>query len=127
MAKILSVIERAYHGTIEEQDDSPMWMAAAVKNAGADMSVLLRGNAVNYGVEGQDASGLVIGGVPVSVPPTIDKDVQDLMSKGVAVYAVAEDLKARGIDKGRLLKGVEVIGQGQVAKLWDDHDDIWHW
>ena len=127
MAKILSVIERAYHGTLEEQDDSPMWMAAAVKNAGADMSVLLRGNAVNYAVNGQDASGLVIGGVPLKVPPTIDKDVQELIGKGAPVYAVEEDLNARGIDKARLVNGVQVVKQGQIAKLWDSHDAVWHW
>ena len=104
-----------------------MWMAAAVKNAGADMSVLLRGNAVNYAVNGQDASGLVIGGVPLKVPPTIDKDVQALIEKGAPVYAVEEDLKARGIDKARLVNGVQVVKQDQVAKLWDSHDAIWHW
>ena len=127
MAKILTVVERAYHGTLEEQDDTVLWMAAAIKGAGADMSVLLRGNAVNYGISGQDASGLVIGGVSLKVAPTIDKDVLELIGKGVSVYAVEEDLNARGIDKGRLVQGIQVVGEGQVAKLWDSHDSIWHW
>ena len=127
MVKILTVVERAYHGTLEEQDDTILWVTASVKNAGGDVSVLLRGNAVNYGLAGQDASGLVIGGVPLKVPPTIDKDVQDLMGKGVAVYAVDEDLKARGIDAKGLVPGVKVVKQSEVAKLWDSHDAVWHW
>ena len=64
---------------------------------------------------------------PVSEPPTLDKDVQDLIGKGVPVYAVDEDLASRGIDKSRLVQGVQVVGRGEVAKLWDSHDDIWHW
>ena len=127
MAKILSVIERAYHGTLEEQDDTNVWMTAAVKGAGADISVLLRGNAVNYAIKGQDASGLDIGGVPLKVPPTLDKDIEDLLGKGVAVYAVEEDLQARAISAVDVLKGVQVVPQAKVAELWDQHDDIWHW
>ena len=48
---------------------------------------------------------------PVSEPPTLDKDVQDLIGKGVAVYAVDEDLASRGIDKSRLVQGVQVVGR----------------
>lgn len=127
MAKILSVVERAYHGTLEEQDDTNLWMTAAIKGAGGDLSVLLRGNAVNYAVKGQDASGLNIGGVPLKVPPTIDKDVENLIGKGVAVYAVEEDLRTRAIGRENIVGGVQVIPQSKVAELWDQHDSIWHW
>ena len=127
MGKILTIVERAYHGTIEEQDDTVLWITAAVKNAGADVSVLLRGNAVNYALPGQDASGLVIGGVPLRVPPTIDKDLEELMGKGVQVYAVSDDLAARGIDKGGLIEGVQVVDNKGMTGLWDSHDSVWHW
>ena len=127
MATVLNVVERAYHGTVEEQEDTVLWMTAALKGAGGDISILLRGNAVNYALVGQDASGLTIGGVPLSVPPTIDDDLTDLIGKGVAVYAVAEDLKARGIDKARIIAGVQTVAQAKVAELWDEHDAVWHW
>ena len=126
MASILTIVERSYHGTIEEQGDTVLWLAAAVKGAGADMGVLLRGNAVNYAVNGQDAGGLTIGGVALKVPPTIDKDIADLIGKGVAVCAVAEDLQSRGISANDLVKGVQVIPQKDTAGLWDKYDAIWH-
>ncbi len=127
MAGILSVVERAYHGTIEEQDDTILWVSHMLKNAGADLSVLLRSNAVNYAVKGQDASGLNIGGVELSVPPRLDDDVIALANAGAPVYVVAEDLADRGISADDLCDGVQTVARADLAKLFDDHDAIWHW
>ena len=127
MAKILSIAERAYHGTIEEQDDTILWMTHILKNAGADISLLLRGNAVNYAVVGQDASGLSVGGVKLDVPPTLDKDVANIVSAGIPTYAVREDLEDRGISQNEVAQGVTLVSRSGVADLYDSHDAIWHW
>ena len=127
MPGILSVVERAYHGTIEEQDDTILWVSHMLKNAGADLSVLLRSNAVNYAVKGQDASGLTIGGVELSVPPRLDDDVIALAKSGAPVYVVAEDLADRGISTDDLCEGVQTVSRSDLAKLFDEHDAIWHW
>lgn len=127
MAKILSIVERAYHGTIEEQDDTILWVSHMLKNAGADLSILLRGNAVNYGVMGQDASGLKFGGVAMEVAPTLDKDIVNLVSAGVPTYAVREDVEERGIRREELAEGLQLISRSEVAGLYDSHDSIWHW
>jgi sulfur relay (sulfurtransferase) DsrF/TusC family protein len=127
MAKILSVVERAYHGTLEEQDDTALWFTHMIKNASGDVSVLLRGNATNYAVAGQDASGLRFGNVTLSVPPDLPADIGAMIEKGILVYAVREDLDQRGILPSRLVPGVSLISRDALAQLWDEHGQIWHW
>ena len=125
--RILNVVETAYRGTLEEQDDTVLWLTAALKGQGADVSVLLRGNAVNYLVKGQDTTGLAIGPVKLGHPPRIDEDVQKLTEKGVVVFAVREDARDRGLDPGRIIGGVEFISRTDIADLLEKFDQVWHW
>jgi intracellular sulfur oxidation DsrE/DsrF family protein len=127
MSKILNVIETAYRATIEEQDDPVVWLTHALRGAGADIAVLLRGAAVNYAVRGQDASGLSFGARQQTQPPRIDRDLAALRDKGVAVHAVEEDLAARGIERADLIEGVELLPRQRVAALFAAADAVWHW
>ena len=127
MAKILSIAERAYHGTIEEQDDTIVWMTHILKKSGADISLLLRGNAVNYAVTGQDASGLSFGGVKMEVGPKLDRDLSEIVKAGVPTYVVREDLEDRGINQREIAQGVKVLSRRELADLFDSHDAIWQW
>ena len=127
MGKILSVVERAYRATVEEQDDTVLWFTWTVKKAGAEIDLLLRGNAVNYAVRGQDASGLTFGGVPFGGPVAIEHDLESMMKDGIKAYAVKEDLESRGVDTSRLLPGIELIRSREIAPLFNRFDQIWHW
>ena len=125
--KALNIIETAYRATLEEQDDTIVWLIHALKGAGADIAVLLRGNAVNYGVQAQDASGLTFGDERQTQPPELGADLAQLVPKGVDVFIVEEDLDERGIGRSELVDGLTPIGRGGVAVLLADYDQVWHW
>jgi intracellular sulfur oxidation DsrE/DsrF family protein len=125
--KVLSIVETAYRATAEEQDDTILWLNTMFKGADLDVSILLRGNAVNYLVNGQDASGLSFGGLELTHPPKIDEDIATLLDKGVPVHYVAEDLADRGIPTDKLVDGVKPVHRGELPALLGQYDQVWHW
>lgn len=125
--KVLQVIQSAYRCTIEEQDDPAVWITHAMKGAGAELDVLLRSNAVNYGLRGQDASGLTFGDVAQTQPPQLERDLSNLLEKGVNVFAVAEDIAERGIESSDFVEGIQSIQRSHIPDLFSDYDQIWHW
>jgi sulfur relay (sulfurtransferase) DsrF/TusC family protein len=125
--KILQVIETAYRATLEEQDDTIVWITHAMKGAGADLHVLLRGNAVNYAVKGQDASGLSFGEKRQTQPPRLADDVAKLIEKGVEVFVVENDVSERGLERGDLISGLKPVSRAGLPKLFASYDQIWHW
>jgi hypothetical protein len=124
---ILNVVEKAYRGTLEEQDDTVLWLTQALKGAGAETSVLLRGNAVNYLVRGQDASGLMFGARRQSQPPALVDDVARMVAKGIPVYFVIEDAEDRGLSPAELMGGAQGVPRAGLARLLSSHDRVWHW
>jgi hypothetical protein len=108
MAKqTLNIVESAHRAVMEEQDDTILWLLAAMKGAGADHTVVLRGNAVNYVVAGQGVTGLTVGEWKQTQAPRMDRDVLDLVEKRkIPVYVVAEDLADRGIEPSDVVPGV---------------------
>src|SRR5688500_20411047 len=97
---------------MEEQDDTILWLLAAMQGAGAEHTVVLRGNAVNYAVAGQGVDGLSVGEWKQTQAPKMDRDVLDLIEKRkIPVYVIAEDLDERGIEQGELVPGWTQLGR----------------
>ena len=125
--KTLNIVEAAYRGTIEEQDDTIVWITHAMKGAGAELAVLLRGSAVNCAVRGQDTSGLQFGAERQTQPARLAEDLAALLPKGVPVYAVDEDIVERGIGAGDLIEGIKRVPRADLPKLFADFERVWHW
>lgn len=124
---ILSIVETAYRATLEEQDDPIIWLAHSLRASGAATHLLLRGNAVNYGVRDQDASGLRFGARAQTQPPRIDRDLKSLIEKGGEVLYVQEDAAIRGIQPDELIPGLRSVRTSELPALFRRFDRVWHW
>ncbi len=127
MKKILCVVETPYRGTLEEQDDATLWLTHALKKAGSEMGVLLRGNAVNYAVASQDPAGVVIGKLSIEHPCYPNKDLIKMKEAGIPVRVVREDAEERGISLKSLAKDFELISGNELPNLFSQYDQVWHW
>ena len=125
--KILQIVESAYRATLEEQDDTVIWITHAMKGAGGDFGVLLRGNAVNYAIRGQDASGLSFGDWEQTEPPQIADQISGLVGKGIEVFVVEEDASERGLGNAEFIEGLSRVTRADLPGLLARHDQVWHW
>ncbi len=125
--KVLQVIQSAYRCTVEEQDDPVLWFAQVLKVAGADVDILLKANAVNYVVSGQNASGLTFGQWQQTQPPQLDRDLREATAKGIEIYVVSEDVQERGIPAQKMLGGIKQVSRSELGGLFNDYDQVWHW
>jgi sulfur transfer complex TusBCD TusB component (DsrH family) len=126
--KTLNIVESAYRAVMEEQDDTILWLLAAMQGAGADHAVVLRGNAVNYAVAGQNAPGLTIGGWQQTQAPRMDNDVLDLITnRNIPVYVIEEDLAARGIERSELVPRIQLLSVKTLPQRIAEYEIVSHW
>ena len=126
--KSLNIVELAYRAVMEEQDDTILWLLAAMQGAGGAHTVVLRGNAVNYAVAGQGVPGLAIGEWKQTQAPRMDRDVRDLIeNRKIPVYIVEEDLAERGIGKNELVPGVKLLSRRALPALFAEYEIVSHW
>lgn len=125
--KLMNIVSSAYRATIEEQDDTIVWLSHCLRNAGAEVDLLLRGAAVNYPVTGQAIAPVKFGGRAQKHAPDVHAQVRDFLGNGSKIYAVREDLEERAIDSLELLQQVELVGRGDLPELLSRYEQVWHW
>jgi sulfur transfer complex TusBCD TusB component (DsrH family) len=126
--KTLNIVDSAYRAVMEEQDDTILWLLAAMQAAGAEHTVVLRGNAVNYAVAGQGAPGMAVGRWKQTQAPRMDRDVADLLEKRkMSVCVIEEDLAARGIEGKELIAGIQPISRAALPAMCAEHAVVSLW
>ena len=124
--KILSVLSHTEYGNLEDSDIG-LFASAFAPVAGQTMSLLLREDAVNYAVRGQDGTGIKIAGAVVQPGFMIETDLQSVNQSNVPVYAIREDLDERGITPEEVIGGVKLMSRTEIGRLVDQSDVVWNW
>ncbi len=123
---ILSVLSHTEYGNLEDSDIG-LFASAFAPVASQNLTLLLREDAVNYAVRGQDGSGIRIAGGVVQPGFMIETDLQALQQTKIPVYVIREDLEERGIKQEDLIPGVRLLGKSELGKLVDRFDTVWNW
>lgn len=124
--KILSILSHTEYGNLEDSDIG-LFASAFAPVAGQQLTMLLREDAVNYAVRGQDGTGIKIAGTPIQPGFLIETDLRSLNQANIAVYAIREDLEERGIKPNELVEGVKLMSRKEIGKLVDQFDSVWNW
>jgi sulfur relay (sulfurtransferase) DsrF/TusC family protein len=125
--KLLNIVSSGYRATLEEQDDTVVWVSHAMRNGGAEVDLLLQDAAVNYPVRGQSVEPVSIGGRAQRNAPDVHGQIRSFVGNGSAVYVVGEDLDERGIDRRKLLQEVKIVARKDLPKILSRYDRVWHW
>jgi hypothetical protein len=99
----------------------------ALRRAGAEVHLLLRGAAVVYAVRGQgDAAPQSANQVsPETGSP--DREVVSLVQKGTNVYYIEDDARARSIVADQLVAGCKPVRRSDLPTLLHGYERIWRW
>ena|SRR5687768_3070580 len=125
--RILNILWSGYRATLEEQDDTIVWLTHMLKTAGAEVDILLRGATANYIVEGQAASPLTFGERTQRHAPDVHGQVRELAARGVGLYVEQSDIERRGLAASPLLGDISVLEPEQLPALLSRYDQVWHW
>ncbi|WP_334106210.1 hypothetical protein [Methylobacillus sp.] len=125
--KILQIVEQAYRTLVEEQDDTILWLTQSMAGAGANLEVLLSGNAVYYAVLKKRQPAITIGDWVQQEPADIPGDLERILAQDIPVYVLDEELTERGLHAGMLRQRVQAIDRKRLAVLYNQADQVWQW
>ena len=130
--RILQVLDQAFRTTVEEQDETILWLIQSMLKKSLvdpenEMDVLFSGNAVYYPYQKLRQPPLTIAGWQQSQPAEIHRDIENLKRSGVSVFVVYEDLWDRGLELLPVPVGIDVINRKELPDIYTRADQVWHW
>ena len=125
MARRIVSLLRSAPGALRTADPALEANAYAVAED-VDLTVILRGNAVDFALTGGETRPTRI--AAVALPPGAgSQDLRGLLESGVRVVAEAAALQARGISAAELLAGVAVAGDAEVTRILIEAEGVLTW
>jgi hypothetical protein len=113
MQSVLQVLETTYHCGCKDKDDPAFDIGCAMRSAGTELDVLLKGEAIRYAVAARCAD-------------RPHRGVQ-LLDQGARVFVIEDEAAAQGFDQSQLLRGVQTIPRSGVGRLYARYEHVWHW
>jgi hypothetical protein len=128
MASMLCICDQGYRASVEEQDDTVIWMAHMLQREDdTTVTLLLRGSAVNYANQAQRSVGVTFGDWSQAHPADFPRDLTRFREDGGLVLALGSDLARYGLTETDLVDGVTTVKDVDVATLIIDHDVVSFW
>ncbi|SNR86187.1 Sulfur transfer complex TusBCD TusB component, DsrH family [Methylobacillus rhizosphaerae] len=125
--KILQIVEQAFRTLVEEQDDTILWLTQSMAGAGANLEVLLSGNAVYYAVMKNRQPAVKIGDWVQQEPADIPSDLGRILEQDIPVYVLKHELEERGLNVDMLRPSIKPIDRTQLVSLYKQVDQVWQW
>lgn len=123
----LSIVERAYRGSLEEQYGHIVWLTQIMKAMGAPTSIVLKGDTVLYATRDQPRNGLTLGDIRIDALSHYESGIQSLLDLQVPVYAWSSDLERLDLSADELIPGVQALGHAGLIELIRRLDCVWYW
>jgi intracellular sulfur oxidation DsrE/DsrF family protein len=125
MARRIASLLRNAPGALRSTDPALEANAYAVAED-VDLTVVLRGNAIEFALAGSEARPSTVAGV--ALPPAAgSQDLRGLLESGVRVVVDAGALTARGVDHSQLIPGVDVADDDEIATVLADAEGVLTW
>ncbi|MCX5203706.1 hypothetical protein OG897_19890 [Streptomyces sp. NBC_00237] len=121
--RVLAIVERGHRGALEKQFFDEFYLAAELHRQLGGLDILLRGQAVTYALNAGPPPPLRIGNRTVDTLSDPRKGLRTLIEAGVGVWAEEPGLAAVGAahSPGRLLDGIRVARDGELATRWTEY------
>lgn len=125
MARRVASVLRSAPGALRSTDPALEANAYAVAED-VDLTMVLRGAAVEFALLGSETRPATVAGV--ALPPAAgSQDLRGLLESGVRVVADSAALQARGLESAQLIEGVELASDTEIADVLVQAEGVLTW